>query len=256
MLRYEEIIRKVIPAVMAAGEIARQGFRRSTVVSSKPRAEVTTDIDLKVDETFVSFLSEEFPDHGVISEESGEKTPHADSVWIVDPIDGTRHFARGIPLYGISVALRTLGELRLGIVYFPENDEMFTAVKGHGAHLNGEQISCSRETDLEKTVICLEIPSRHDTEEALDRALARMKQLILGCLRVRIVGIASWGLCHCASGAYDAYVKLGAPPRVWDVAAGEIIVTEAGGRITYADGAGVAGHPVIYDRITELLANP
>ncbi|MFH1312107.1 MAG: inositol monophosphatase family protein [Candidatus Eisenbacteria bacterium] len=252
-MRDEEIIRKVIPAIMSAGEIARQGFRRSKVVSNTPRCEVTTDIDLKVDEAIVSFLSEEFPDHGVISEESGEKKPDADCVWIVDPIDGTRHFARGIPLYGISVALRTGGALAIGVVYFPENDELFTAVKGHGAHLNGEQISCSRETDLEKALICLEIPSRHDTEEVLDRALTRMRKLILNCLRVRIVGIASLGLCHCASGAYDGYVNLGAPPKVWDVAAGEIIVTEAGGRIAYADGAGVAGHPFLYDRITEVL---
>jgi myo-inositol-1(or 4)-monophosphatase len=238
---------------MSAGEIAREGFRHSTVLSTTPRAEVTTNIDLKVDDTIVTFLAEEFPDHGVISEESGEKNPHAESVWIVDPIDGTRHFARGIPLYGISVALRTKGELRVGVVYFPENDELFTAVKGHGAHRNGEPISCSPETDLDKAIICLEIPSRHDTEEALDRALARTKKLILSCLRVRIVGIASWGLCHCASGAYDGYVNLGSPPKLWDVAAGEIIITEAGGRISYADGVGVAGRPYLYDRIAEVL---
>ena len=120
-MRNEEIIRKVIPAIMSAGDIARRGFRHSTVVDTTPRFDVTTDIDHRVDDAIVSFLAKEFPDHGVISEESGEKRPDADSVWILDPIDGTRHFSRGIPLYGISLALKTGGELCLGAVYFPEN---------------------------------------------------------------------------------------------------------------------------------------
>jgi myo-inositol-1(or 4)-monophosphatase len=252
-LRNDEIIRKVIPAMMAAGGIARQGFRHSTVVDITPRSEVTTDIDHKVDRAIVSFLAREFPDHGIISEESGEKRPDADCVWILDPIDGTRHYARGIPLYGISLALRSGGQLSLGVVYFPENDELFTAVKGKGAHLNGERISSSRETSLENALICLEIPSRHDTEEKLDRALARMKKLILSCLRVRIVGIASLGLCHCASGAFDAHVNLGASTKTWDVAAGEIIVTEAGGMVSYAEGMSIAAGPLLYDRIKEVM---
>jgi myo-inositol-1(or 4)-monophosphatase len=249
----DEIIKRVSPVIRSAGDIARQGFRHSATVRATARGDVATDIDLKVDEMITSLLTAEFPDHGIISEESGKTRPDADLLWILDPIDGSKQYVRGIPLYGISLALRQRDELRLGVVYFPENDELFTAVRSEGAYLNGEKIVCSREKDLKDAIICLEIPSRHDDQDQLDAALARMKKLILNCGRARIVGIATFGLCHCASGAFGAYVNLGVSTREWDTAAGEIMVREAGGRVARVGGATIAAGEFLYDAIVEVL---
>jgi myo-inositol-1(or 4)-monophosphatase len=252
-LQESEILDKVSGVVKLAGEIAKEGFRHSKVVLEKARADVATDYDLRIEKEITSFILKAFPDHGIISEESGPINSDRDYVWILDPIDGSKHYARGIPLYGVCLALAYRDKLRLGVVYLPESDELFTAAKGSGAYLNGERVSCCPEEDLANALLCVEIPSRHDTPEQLDTAMARLKTLILNGLRVRIVGLSCYGMCHVAFGGFGAYVNLGSSSEIWDLAASEVILAEAGAVLSRVSGVIVAGPKPIHDAILKVL---
>ncbi len=250
-----DLLETVAPIIIKAGRVVSDNFRKTVNIENHPDGDVATNMDIKANEIIISSLSKKFPDYGIISEESKNKTPNADNVWILDPIDGSKHYAIGNPLYGISLALQQDGEICFGIVYFPANDELFHATTNQGAFLNNKRIFRKNDRiNLKDAIICVEIPSRHDAPKILSDALARFKKLILNCQRVRIVGISSFGMCYCASGGFDGYVSLGCKQKkIWDIAGGEIIMKESGCLISHINGAIVAGNSSIYDKIIKLL---
>ena len=255
MKELRDIAADVIPLVTRAGAMARKAFGVSPVAITKRGGDLATAVDLQVNALIVSALCKQFPRWGIISEETKAIKPGADYTWILDPIDGSKHYALGIPFYGISLALRHREDLLVGVVYAPHTRELFHAARGLGAFRNGRRISCGRVADdLAKAIVCVELPSRHGGVRKLDRALARLRALMLACQRVRVIGVTSLGMCYCATGAFGAYVNLGSSPHaVWDWAGGACILHEAGGVVSARHGVTVAGNPAVHDGLRRLI---
>ncbi len=244
--------------VREAGRAAKEMLPRSQVLRHKKYREIVTDGDIRVEEYVISSLRKLFPDHGFESEEMGRENADAEYVWILDPIDGTKYYAKGVPLYAVSLALKQRGRESpiLGVVYSPEFEQTYCAALGAGATLNGRPIHCQSQAELEEASICLEIPSRDAPRAELQWAMEKMSLLVERAFRVRIIGVGSLGLCFCASGGFDAYINLGSMWKSHDVAAGEVIVREAGGEFFYAGETGrqiVAGPKALCERILETL---
>lgn len=219
----------------------------------KARDDLVTDGDLLVEDIVLGFVERNYPDHGYDSEERGRLRADSEFVWVLDPIDGTKYYARGLPLYSISLALRRRERLILGVVYLPETDQTFSAVLGQGATLNGREIHCSPQERLEECYTCLEIPNKYSSTEERRRALSILDALIRRTQRVRILGVGSLGLCFCAMGGFDAYVNLGSSWKYCDHAAGRVILEEAGGKYVETEGMIVAGRPEITSQILDVL---
>lgn len=240
-------------AVEDAGEIARCGFGRSPIVRTKPGGEPVTEADLQVERHVLGKLREQYPDHGFLSEEAGKSGDDAEYRWILDPIDGTKYYARGVPLYSISLALERRGEPIVGVVFNPETGQMFCGAKDWGAKLDDAEIRCSLAERLEEATICLEIPSRDSPASRRKWAMERMGALVDRAQRVRVLGVGALGLCFTAAGAFDVYVNLGSGSQHYDIAAGRMIVRAAGGRFVPVGERIVAGPAVLCEQLLDLL---
>lgn len=247
------MLNRLKEAVAEAGRIALESFGHSRVVFEKTRASVATDADLRVEKYLIDFLRRQFPDHGILAEETGEIDTQGDYVWIIDPIDGTRYYARGVPIYAISVALKERGELVLGVVHFPSFGETFSAAKGLGVWQNEDPISCSKISEPKDALVSVEIPARHDSEEEINRALELVHRMIIGCQRVRIIGLSSFAMCQVAHGGFDAYVNLGSAANEWDLAGGKVIAEEAGAKVTEENGILLVANPNLHEAMLEVL---
>lgn len=242
--------------VLSAGKMVKNLPLDSRYPIPKEEDQFFTQGDIDVEDYVSNKLGEQFPGHGFDSEEMGKKNSKSEYVWILDPIDGTSYYSKDVPFYSVSLALAHRGELVLGIVYCPELDRMYCASMGDGAILNGQAIHCSGEKRLEKAHICLEIPSANSHQCELRWALEKMSVLIERAYRVRIIGVGSLGLCFCASGGFDAYVNLGSMWKRHDIAAGQVIVREAGGKFLYVgeeEKQIIAGSGKLCDKIRDLL---
>jgi len=198
-------------AVTTVREAAALIVGETEVSRYKEDGEVVTVGDIRAENYILAAIKKNYPDHGVISEEGGGYSEDSRYVWILDPIDGTKYYAAGLPFYAISLALQLNGELVLGVVYSPMLDQMYSAASGSGATLNGKAIHCSKKTDLAQSYVCLEIPNRCSADAEVDWAVDKLRRLITRTLRVRIFGVASLGLCFSAMGAFDGFVNLGSP---------------------------------------------
>jgi myo-inositol-1(or 4)-monophosphatase len=189
-----------------------------------------TEGDERVEEFVIRSLQKQFPDHGFDSEERGKENVEAEYVWTLDPIDGTRYYADGVPLWAVSLALARGGEPVLAVVYSPKLRQMYSAVSGQGAALNGRKIECAARKELSQRSVCLEIPGRGAPPEELRWAMDKMRVLVENTYRTRILGVGSLSLCFCAAGGFDAYVNLGSALKRYDIAAGRVILEAAGGK--------------------------
>lgn len=240
--------------VLEAGKLATSVFRRATILQHKPGGDLVTQADLAVERFVLSELAAAFPDHGVLSEEAGERLGNGEYVWVLDPIDGSRHFSQGLPLYSVSLALRRADELVVGVVYDPETRELFSASPSCGARLNGTPIRCSPRVALSESTVCLEIPRGSAPPDVLEDALGALPVLMRHASRVRVIGVSALGLCYCAAGAFDAYVNLSRTSKVWDLAAGECILKAAGGTISRLPNAWILGGPApLHDELCRVL---
>ena len=248
-----ELMVQAAGIIREAGEIARRHSTMPMEVLLKEQGDVVTSVDEAVDRFVVSRLNELTPDFDVVSEESRPCGDLSGNTWILDPIDGSKHYAQGIPIYGISLALYRGGEAALGVVYAPTGDDLFTGIPGVGAWRNGHAVNCTNSNDLLETIVCVEMPSRHQSER-LDAALRRLRALILGCQRVRMIGVTSLGTCYCAVGGFGAYVNLGsAPNALWDRAGGETILLAAGCRFHRTADVTVAANPRLLAELVDIL---
>jgi len=248
-----DVLECVSEVVQEAGKIALESFGHSRVVFEKARASVATEADLRVEKHLIDFLRKKFPEHGILAEETGKIDAESEYLWIIDPIDGTRYYARGIPIYSISVALKEKDELTLGIIHFPSFGEIFRAAREVGVWRNQEAISCGRVTDPKDALVSVEIPARHDSAEERHRALELVQRMVGTCQRVRIIGLSSFSMCQVAHGGFDAYVNLGSAAKEWDLAAGKIITAEAGATVTEAKGVLVVANPILNDALLGIL---
>lgn len=239
-----------------AGDKAKELVSRSAIQYVKEQNDPVTDGDLLVDTFVFDAIKRNYPAHGFISEERGQSPAESEFVWILDPIDGSKYYAKGVPLYSVSLALQQKEKLVLGVVYIPETDQMFCAATGEGSTLNGREIRCSSSHRLEDCTVCLEIPSTHSSVEEREWAQSAMGKLIGHVQRVRILGVGSIGLCYCAMGGFDLYVNLGSSWKYWDIAAGKVILESAGGICPLAQMPIIAGPRDIARKVRELLELP
>jgi myo-inositol-1(or 4)-monophosphatase len=212
----------------------RQARLSDLQVESKGRQDFVTQADREAEEVVVASLDESCPGIPFLAEESARRKTSAGRRWIVDPLDGTTNFIHGYPFFGVSIAYQDDGKLMAGVVYDPMRDEMFKAEAGRGATLNGQPMQVSGQNDLEKSLLVTGFPLRELAH--LDEYMEGFRRLLSVSAGVRRDGSAALDLCWVAAGRSDGFWEMGLAP--WDVAAGGLIVQEAGGRVSDYQGGG------------------
>ena len=221
-------------AANAAGEIIRASWQQPRSIDYKAAIDLVTTADREAERKIVELLRRDFPDHAILAEEETVIESKTKKYrWIVDPLDGTTNFAHSYPHVGISIALERDHEVILGLVYDPLRRECFRAVKGQGATLNGAPIRTSVVAQLDKALLATGFP--YDRRENADYYLSFFKAFLTRCQGVRRAGAAALDLCYVASGRIDGFWELKLKP--WDIAAGSLIVAEAGGALSDFSGA-------------------
>jgi myo-inositol-1(or 4)-monophosphatase len=227
-------------------------------VTEKNRNEYVTEIDRMAEDIIVEVIHDHYPEHSILGEERGQQGDH-EFQWIIDPLDGTTNFIHGFPVFSVSIAVMHNGQLEHGVVYDPLRQEIFSASRGQGAQLDGRKIRVSRRPSMQHSLIATGFPYR-ENKRYLDQYLEMLKAIISVSAGIRRPGSAALDLCYVASGRVDGFWELGL--NIWDIAAGAIIIKEAGGRISDFDGNDgylqsgniVAGNPKIYAAMSKLLA--
>jgi len=218
-----------------AGVLLLRGFRSgSTVISHKSRTELVTDADRASEDLLVARISKQFPTHAIIAEEGSRKDASGGFIWYVDPLDGTNNFAHGLPFFCVSIGVFSV-ELRqvvAGVVYNPFMNEMFTAVRGKGAFMNETPIHVSTLDDIGDSLVATGFP--YDKAVSENNNLKEFNRIITRIQGIRRMGSAAIDLCYVACGRLDGYWE--GKLKSWDMAAGSLIVEEAGGKVTRYDG--------------------
>ena len=214
-------------AARAAGKLLAQSAGRTQKIERKSAVDLVTEMDRASEALLVERLRAAFPGTGVLAEEGGE-IAGAGGRWIIDPLDGTTNYAHGHPQWCVTVAFDKDGEVRAGVVFDPLRDEMFAAAQGDGAFLNGKPIRVSRVASLDDSLMATGFP--YDRRERADYYMAYYKAAVVASQGVRRAGSAALDMAWVANGRLDAYFEHGIKP--WDVAAGELLVREAGGTVT------------------------
>jgi myo-inositol-1(or 4)-monophosphatase len=222
-----------------AGQILLDRRLSGFKVAKKGRVNLVTEVDLASEELIVGRIRTAFPAHRILAEERGTAGGEAGVKWVIDPLDGTTNFAHGYPAYCVSIGLEAEGEVVGGIVYDPVRRELFRGRLGEGAVLNGETIRVSEEGKLEDSLLCTGFS--YEAEE-IEQNLKHFNYMMKHARSVRRDGSAALDLCYVACGRFEGFWELSLHP--WDVAAGGLIVKEAGGRVTRFDGS----NATIYDR--------
>lgn len=216
-----------VAAAEAAGEVLRGGFGGEQAVRYKGQVDLVTEVDERAEGVIGDVLREAFPGYGMLAEEGGRLHGEGDSRWIVDPLDGTTNYAHGLPIFAVSIALEKAGEVVLGVVHDPMRKETYVAERGGGATLNGEPARVSDTEELIRALLVTGFPYDRADMPAAVELFGRLTELSQG---VRRLGAAALDLCYVAAGRLDAFYERGL--HAWDVAAGSLILEEAGGRIT------------------------
>jgi myo-inositol-1(or 4)-monophosphatase len=220
-------LKVAVAAAQAAGEVLRDGFGRQHQIKYKGEADLVTEADEEAERKIAEVLREAFPNHGMLTEESGELEGEGDARWIVDPLDGTTNYAHGVPFLCTSIALERDGEVVLGVVYDPMVKETYAAERGGGATLNDEPLEVSSTEEPAQALLGTSFADRPEEMEVGLDIFGRFAGLVRG---MRRLGSGALDLCYVAAGRLDGCYEQGF--SAWDVAAGVLIVEEAGGKVT------------------------
>ncbi len=228
-------------------------------VNTKAPNDFVTEVDHAAEAAIIDTLLGAYPGHGILAEESGSARGAADSefVWIIDPLDGTTNFIHGLPTYAVSIALAFRDQVQQAVVYDPARNDLFFASKGRGAFLNDRRLRVSKRTRLADCLVGTGFPFRKGDDFA--RYMKMFETMMQSCAGMRRPGAAALDLCYVAAGWYDGFFESGLSP--WDVAAGSLMVTEAGGLVGNFTGEAdflhqrevVAGTPKIYGQMVTML---
>ena len=221
-----------IRAAMKAGGILQERLGRIKRIGYKGTVNLVTEMDFRSEEIIVSEIRKRFPSHNFLAEEKAKKQTASPFRWIIDPLDGTTNYAHGFPFYSVSIALEKEGEVILGVVYDPARDDLFAAQKGKGARLNGRRITVSSTPRLSRSLLATGFP--YDLRESPVNNFDHFRNFALCTHAVRRCGSAALDLCYVAAGRFDGFWEMKLGP--WDLAAGSLMVTEAGGRVTDFEG--------------------
>lgn len=256
-MNYNEIIDQVLPLVREVGDYMKTHFRKVKPedVETKSLNSLVSIVDKTAEKMLVDGLSKILPQSGFLTEEDTINDTEKEYVWIIDPLDGTTNYLYGLPIFSISVALQKGDEIVIGIVKEVITDETFTAIKGQGAYANGEKISVSN-TDLASSVIATGFP--YTTDFPIQEHFNIIKHWLMNARGVRRYGSAAIDLVWVAAGRFGAYYESHLNP--WDVAAGGLIVQEAGGKVVdfnggqeWINGEIIAGSPTIFDEVVDVV---
>jgi myo-inositol-1(or 4)-monophosphatase len=222
-----------IRAAKAAGKFQKERYRSVFQVYEKAPANLVTDIDIRSQQIILEELNSDFPDIPALAEEDKSIPESADTQrWIIDPLDGTTNYAHGYPFFAISIALERCGRIELGVIYAPILDELFFAVRGKGSFLNDKPIHVSQTNTLREAFLASGFP--YDAWTNKKDNTQEWSRLVKKVVSMRCGGAAALDLCFVASGVLDGYWELDLEP--WDMAAGVLIVNEAGGKVSLTNG--------------------
>ncbi|HEX8740552.1 MAG TPA: inositol monophosphatase family protein [Casimicrobiaceae bacterium] len=251
-----------VKAARRAGNIIMRGSRELDLltVTRKGPKDFVSEVDRAAEAAIVETLHAAYPDHAILAEEgtARDRNRDAENLWIIDPLDGTTNFLHGFPHYCVSIALAHRGVVSQGVIYDPVRNDLFTATRGRGAFLNDRRIRVSRRTHLRECLIGTGFPYREGGE--LDIWLQMMRVMIQQSAGLRRPGAAALDLAYVAAGFYDGFFEFGL--NAWDVAAGSLLVLEAGGLIGDFAGEGnylhggqvIAATPKVFAQMVSLLA--
>lgn len=211
-----------------AGNYLLEGLNQKKKVDFKGQVDLVTVYDRQSEEMIYEELSRAFPDHSFLAEEAISKDNESDYCWVIDPLDGTTNFAHGLPIFCVSIALSFRNEVVVGVVYDPTRKEMFVASKAGGAYLNDHPIRVSETAELDKSLLATGFP--YDVRTSPNNNLNHFSHFAVRAQAVRRCGSAALDLCYVACGRFDGFWEMKLKP--WDLAAGALIVKEAGGRTT------------------------
>jgi myo-inositol-1(or 4)-monophosphatase len=238
-----------IEAALLAGEILREGFGGNFQISSKDGCHnLVTEYDHKSEKAVIDFLKQNVKNSHFLAEESGAigKTS-AEVFWIIDPLDGTVNFAHGLPHFAVSIAAQIDKEMVTGVIYQPITHELFIAEKGHGAFLNGKKIEVSKNSEMKQAILATGFP--YDLAKNPFHCIEHFVDILKLGIPIRRLGSAAIDLAYTAAGRFDGFFEVELAP--WDIAAGKLLVEEAGGKITHWDGS----HFDIHSRKPLLASN-
>jgi myo-inositol-1(or 4)-monophosphatase len=255
----QPLLNIAVRAARRAGEIIVRSLERvhTLTITSKGRNDFVTEVDQAAEREIIASIRKFHPDHAFLAEESGV-SGNSDTVWIIDPLDGTTNFLHAMPIFAVSIACQVRGRLEHAVVYDPMRQEIFSASRGGGAHVDNRRLHVSPHKTLEGALIGTGFPYRENVRY-LDEYLNMMKAVIQNTAGVRRPGAASLDLAYVAAGRLDAFWEIGL--KAWDTAAGTLLIQEAGGRIgtlsggDYTQGGNIlCGTPKVYEAMVELLA--
>ena len=254
----QPLLNIAIKAARRAGDLIVRSMSRldSIKIDSKGRNDFVTDVDRKAEAEIIATVRRSHPDHAFLGEESG-RSGNGDTVWIIDPLDGTTNFLHGFPQFSVSIGIEHKGRLQHAVVYDPLRQELFTASRGDGAQLEGKKMRVSTQRTLEGSLLGTGLPFRMQ-DGHVDEYLAMLKVLMSTAAGIRRPGSAALDLAYVAAGRLDGFWEFGLSP--WDTAAGTLLIQEAGGRVgtpagdEYGLGKNiVAGNPKVYEGLLEAI---
>ena len=257
----QAFLNTAVEAARKAGDIAQINFARINQSDIKTKAynEFVTFVDEEAEKAIVEIIHGRYPDHTILGEEQGLKGNESDYLWIIDPIDGTTNYIHSFPVYCVSIALKIKGRLEVAVIYDPSRQELFTAIRGMGAMLDGRKIRVSKQRTLQGALLGTGFPYRDQLdwlEVYLDIFIDFTR--IVGA--IRRPGSAALDLAYVASGRYDGFWEFGLKP--WDVAAGVLLIQEAGGLVkgmipgedAVESGSLLCGNPHLFDPMSEIVS--
>ncbi|NCD26305.1 MAG: inositol monophosphatase [Deltaproteobacteria bacterium] len=253
----KQLVDDFLAHIREAGAIVRHQWNDAKQIVFKGRIDLLTQTDLAVEGYLREALPRILPGSTVLAEESHATLTPGELTWIIDPIDGTTNYAHGLPVAAVSVGLWKNGRVVLGAVYLPVLEELFWAVRGQGAFLNGARIHVSDGAEMRRSLIATGFP--YGFHEEVDLICDRFKRVLLASQGVRRLGSAATDLAYTACGRFEGYYETGLKP--WDTAAGWLLVEEAGGRVSGLDGSGyqlgeymiVASNGRVHDALLAML---
>lgn len=225
---FDDCLDFAVSLAKGAGEIQIKHYGQSHSVEYKGEINPVTEVDKLCDQFIAQRITEKFPNHDILTEENSYKIGGYSYKWIIDPLDGTTNYLHGFPYFCVSIALEVDGEVKLGVIYNPVLDELFYAKKGEGAYLNGKRLKVSSTPKLENGFLATGFP--YDLREHADFYLRYFREFITKSFAIRRGGSAALDLSYLAAGRFDGFWELKLQP--WDVAAGSLLILEAGGKVS------------------------
>jgi myo-inositol-1(or 4)-monophosphatase len=257
MAKWSRFVRAAREAALEAGKMLKLGLNERSEVTFKGAIDLVTNFDNRAKAMIFSRLKESFPDHGFLAEEGLNHGERQEFRWIIDPLDGTTNYAHGVPIFCVSIGLEFQGKIILGVVYDPMQDELYHALAGEGAYCNGKDIHVSSEPELGRSLLATGFP--YDVRVSPVNNAVHFNNFLTRAQAIRRCGSAALDLCYVARGRFDGFWELKLHP--WDVAAGGLIVREAGGRLSDFDGRefdiykpeALATNGLIHERMMQVL---